>query len=83
MDRLDGLRLGDRQEVVASGEVSRVVGELGAAKIVLAESELLDHGAHGTVQNEYPLSNEPREGIARRGAIWCVHGGPMACGKDA
>ena len=61
---LDGSRLSDRQDVDEVLEIVRMIGELTAAKIGLAEHQRVHHGSHGAVQNQNPLAQKLFEGLA-------------------
>ena len=54
VDRLDELRPGEAQEVVAPFQVIRVVGKLASAKARLIQPMGLNHGAHRAVKNGDP-----------------------------
>ena len=56
IDRRDQVRLGNAQDVVATPQVARMSGELGAAKRLLVELVALDHRAHGAVENSSPVN---------------------------
>ena len=52
MDVFDDLGFGEHQQVVATLEVARPVLEALAAERGFVELVLLDHGAHGTVEDD-------------------------------
>ena len=85
VDRLDRLRLGDREQVVAAAEVGRMAGEFPATKILFREAQLLDHGAHGAVEDQDTFGREALKmaGGARSGGM--LHGellsGGRVCGE--
>ena len=58
MNTADGVGLGQRQEIVIAFDVDIVRGQQVAAKIRLFQAELLDHGAHGAVEDENPLPRQ-------------------------
>ena len=58
MDRLDQFGARDREQVVAAAQVARMVGEPVAAVLRLVQPVLLDHGAHGTVEDQDPLGRQ-------------------------
>ena len=63
MDILDDLGPGYREQVVVAGELAVVIGIERAAKVGLAQFVALDHGAHGTVQQQHALGR----GCLKRG----------------
>jgi len=67
-DFLDRIRPCDAQQIVGSEERVRVITVGLAPKILLGQSIALDHGAHGTVQNEDSLRQSRLE---RRPAVGC------------
>ena len=83
MDRGDGARLRQAQQIAVAAEVARVIAEPVAPKFRLAEAVLLEHRAHGPVDDEDPLAQQGRQaGNARRsrhrrriGRLDCQHGG--------
>jgi hypothetical protein len=58
VDLLDDVRLRDREEIVAAANVARVIREPLAAIVALAEPVRLEHGAHGTVEDDDPLGED-------------------------
>ena len=67
VDVVDDLRLRQRQEVVVALQIVRPAREAFAAIIFLGELVALDHGAHGTVQDQDSLLEEtlkPRQALA-------------------
>ncbi len=57
MDFLDGIGLGNAEDIDEIPQVFRMVSELGTAKLGFVELQGMDHGAHGTVEDE----NSPGE----------------------
>ncbi len=64
MDAADDLRLGQRQQVIIALEVAGPVGKALAAIAGLVQLVLLDHGAHGTVEDDDALGEKLFEGLA-------------------
>ena len=62
VDRGDGRRLGQAEQVAVAAEVARVVGEPVTAEVGLGELEGLEHRAHRTVEDEDPLAKKARQG---------------------
>ena len=56
MDRLDRMRLRQHEQIVVAAQVTRPIGETGAAEICLAEFMRLDHRAHRAVEHKNALS---------------------------
>ena len=50
--------LGDAEEVIAALQFARVVGELLASEVGLAQLVTLQHGAHGAVQHQDPVTHQ-------------------------
>ena len=71
VDVLDGLRLGQHQQVVVAAQVARPVGEALATELLLGEAVPLDHRAHRAVEHEDLL---PR-GFGQRVADVVASGG--------
>src|SRR4030065_747803 len=62
----DDYRLGEQQQVVVALEIALPVGEALAAIVLLLQFVALDHGAHGTVQDQDALLEQVgAEGEAR------------------
>ena len=59
VDRLDGLGLGDREDVDEVLQVLRVVGETLAAEIGLGVPQRVDHGSHRAVEHQDALAQQP------------------------
>ena len=58
MNRGDDLRLCEGQQIVVAAQVAGPIRELTAAKVRLAQMMLLNHGAHGAIENHQPLLQE-------------------------
>src|ERR1051325_6711795 len=58
MDVGDSLRLSDAQEVIASFERPRMIGERFATKCGLIQLEPLDHRAHCAVEKKYSVRQQ-------------------------
>jgi hypothetical protein len=58
MDVLDEARLGEHEQVVVAADVPPVIAESLATIIRLVELVLLDHRAHGTVQEDDALREQ-------------------------
>ncbi len=75
VDRGDGRRLGQAQQVAVAAQVARVVAEPLAAEVGLGELVGLEHRAHRPVEHEDPLAQEvrqerePRRSVERGHAI--------------
>src|SRR5690606_19672511 len=65
MDGSNGIRLSQVEQVVVAADVTRPIGEPFSPIACLVELQCLDHGAHGTIQDEDALSG----GAAQR----CAH----------
>ena len=61
MDRLYRVGQRERQQVVVPAHVARMARKPRAAEILLRELESLEHRAHGAVQHEDPIAQDPRE----------------------
>ena len=59
MDRLDGRRSGQRQEIVVAAQVSGMIAEPVAAERRLVELVRLEHRAHRAVEDQDALRQEP------------------------
>ena len=55
MDGPNDVGLGQDEQVVVALQVARPVGEALAAEVGLGQLVLLDHGAHGAVEDEDAL----------------------------
>src|SRR6185295_18857230 len=58
-DILDDLGLGQGQKVIIALQLRRVIAETGAAKILFAQLETLDHHAPGAIQQQQALLRLP------------------------
>ena len=71
MGRPDGVRLGQAQQVAVAAHVLRVVREPLAPEVGLGEPVALEQRAHGAVEHEDPLPQQPGQqrepGLARSG----------------
>ena len=56
IDALDHVRTGDAEQVVAAGEVARVILKLLTPEVILAELEALNQRPHGPVHDEQALA---------------------------
>ncbi len=72
MDAADDLRLGEAEQVVVPVKVARPVGETLAAIVRLLELVALDHGAHGTVQDQDALLQQVLESGVDIGHVWIL-----------
>src|SRR5262252_7473983 len=61
MDAPDRVRLREDQKVVVAAHLAVPGIEAGAAIALLVELELLDHGAHGTVEHQDALARDATE----------------------
>ena len=68
MDPADDLGLGQREQVVVTLQVLRVVGEALAAEVGLVEVLLLEHRAHRPVEDDDPLAEQVRQAREARGS---------------
>ena len=71
MDAADDVGAGQYEQVVVALEILAVCGEALAPEVGFREGVLLDHGAHGTVEDEDAFGQE----LAEFGAAVCLHGG--------
>ena len=69
VDRGDGRRLGQAQQVAVAAQVARMVAEPLAAEVGLGELVGLEHRAHRAVEDEDPLAQEARQEGEPRGAV--------------
>ena len=67
MQFLDDGGLGQIQDIGIALEVAVVVGEPRAAIRLLVQLLALDQGAHGAVENEDALGQEPGNGVGAKG----------------
>ncbi|MND04711.1 hypothetical protein D3C83_251070 [compost metagenome] len=58
MDAADEIRPRQRQQVVVAPQVARPVAEALAAELRLVQMLALDHGAHGTVEDEDAFAHQ-------------------------
>ena len=76
VDFLDDVGSGEREQLVVALHVMGMVAEALAAVVVLAQLVLLDHGAHGTVQDQDAfLEQFAQPGLDR------AHGGRVPAGR--
>ncbi len=67
MDLAHDVRPGEGQEIAVAADVARMVGEAGPAEVLLAQPVPLEHGAHGAVEHEDPIAEQP--GQERQAAL--------------
>ena len=69
MDGLDGVGLGERQEVVVALQVALAADEPLPAEMALVEAEPLDLGAHGAIEDQNPLTGRR---LQRRSNLFAI-----------
>ena len=61
VDRLDRLGLGQAQKVVVPLQIAVGAGETRAAELLLIETETLDLGSHGAIEDEHAAGRRSRQ----------------------
>ena len=62
----DNVRAGDGQKVIETFERNRVAGESSAVEVLIRQPIGLEHGAHGTVEDQNTLvENRLQSGLGR------------------
>ncbi len=84
VDVADDVRPGDREHVAAAAQRAVVVAVLGAAVVLLGQAPVLDHRAHGPVQDQDAAGERlPQCGGRVHGHVCTIERRPPSCSDGA